>query len=456
MEETFSILYITENAEKYKTMLKNRFMNDDVVDKIVQIHKDYTDILIVREQTARLKNTISKLINKSNGDHSIDFDFSEIKQSGFTENIVTKLLKDNLGNYTKKSLISLAKESKQYLELLETKEKILLKSRNSFVNKLPNLLHESVPIFESEQDNKIIKLYNSPSNSEFNKNGSEKLLNQYELCCKLNIIEDASMIAGNRGYFLVNEGVRLNYALINYALDFLEQKSYKLMYTPHFMKKEKIQQVCQLSEFEETLYKLEDSDLFLIATSEQPITTYFESKKLDNLPVKICGVSSCYRKEAGKHGADTLGIFRVHQFEKIEQFCVTTPDKSWEMMEDMCDVAQEFLSSLGLSYQVVNIVSKELNNAAAMKYDIEGFFPGSGKFRELVSCSNTTDFFSRKIKTTCSTSSGNVFAHLLNSTLCANTRTLCCILETHQVEDGVVIPEVLRKYYNKDKIMFKN
>jgi seryl-tRNA synthetase len=241
--------------------------------------------------------------------------------------------------------------------------------------------------------------------------------------------------------------------LINYALDFLEQKSYKLMYTPHFMKHEKISQVCQLSEFEETLYKIQDSDLYLIATSEQPMTAYFADKQVSNLPIKMCGISTCYRKEAGRHGDDTLGIFRVHQFEKVEQFCITAPDKSWEMMEEMDKTAQEFFESLGLSYRVVNIVSSALNNAASMKYDIEGLFKGTGLYRELVSCSNTTDFFSRKIKTKCGP---NEFAHLLNSTLCANTRTLCCLLETYQVEDGVIIPEVLKKYYNKDKILFKN
>lgn len=435
-----SISYILDNVEQYKNMLRNRFMNESVVDTIVNLHKSYVDILITKEKTAKLKNDISKLINKQNGSHSIEFDFNvEVDPSN--------LFDLDLSVYTKNSLITLGRILKPKLEMLDKEQASLLCQRNDLVSKMPNLLHSAVPIFESEKNNQIIKVHNA-----FDNDPNAKLFNQYELCCKLQIFEEAGSIAGHRGYFLVNEGVRLNYALINYALDFLEQKSYKLMYTPHFMKREKIEQVCQLSEFEDTLYKIEDSDLFLIATSEQPMTAYFADKQVDNLPIKMCGISSSYRKEAGKHGSDTLGIFRVHQFEKVEQFCVTEPDKSWEMMEEMCKTSQEFFESLGLSYRVVNIVSKELNNAAAMKYDIEGLFRGTGLYRELVSCSNTTDYFSRKIGTKCSS---QAFAHLLNSTLCANTRTLCCILETHQVEDGVIVPEVLRKYYNKEKIMFK-
>lgn len=439
-----SIAYILDNIEQYKQMLKNRFLDDSVIDKIELLHKKSVDILIEKEKTSQLRNIVSNLINKQNEFNSVEFDFnSEINPSN--------LVKQDMSIYTKESLITLGRILKVKFTEQDKLHAAALVQRNTLVNTVPNLLHSLVPIFESEENNKIIKVYNA-FDSDSNSSSNAKLFNQYELCCKLGILEEAGEIAGHRGYFLVNEGVRLNYALINYALDFLEQRQYKLMYTPHFMKKEKIEQVCQLSEFEETLYEIKDSDLFLIATSEQPMTAYFADKQLNNLPIKMCGLSTCFRKEAGKHGKDTLGIFRVHQFEKVEQFCVTTPDKSWAMMEEMCNTAQDFFKSLGISYRVVNIVSKELNNAAAMKYDIEGLFRGTGLYKELVSCSNTTDYFSRRIKTKCASKE---FAHLLNSTLCANTRTLCCLLETHQVEDGVTIPEVLRSYYNKDKIMFK-
>lgn len=453
-----SISHILDNADKYKQMVRDRFLDKSQmkpecehmsvdIDEIIRLHRLYVDTLIRVEKTRKLKNIISKsnnkTKNKSDSDQSdLEFDFS-------VDLDVVKILEDeNLINnkYSLSSLRKLGSELKPLLEIYENDMKTYLEKRNALVEKVPNIIHPSVPIFESEENNQIIKITQIPETND-------KYLDQYQLCCKLGIIEEAGNIAGHRGYFLVNEGVRLNYALINYGLDFLQKKGYKLMYTPHFMKKEQMEQVCQLSDFQETLYNIEGGELFLIATSEQPMTSYFSNTQNNNLPIKLCGISSCYRKEAGKHGKDTLGIFRVHQFEKIEQFCVTEPDKSWETMEEMMKTSEEFYESLGISYRVVNIVSKELNNAAAMKYDLEGFFKGSKKFRELVSCSNTTDYFSRKIRVK---GNNKEFAHMLNSTLFANTRIICCLLETHQCEDGVIVPEVLRKYYDCEKILFKN
>lgn len=460
--------HILDNIDAYKKMIRDRFLdvgpNNLNIDELINVHKLYVDSLVKLESTRKLKNDISKLngkISKTNqsaqsaqpADH-VDCNFNEPID-------ILKLVNGELTNlekYSVESLRKIAKELNKILVKFELETNELLLQRDKFLNLIPNLIHPLVPISDSEEQNQIIKIYNAPNTintsnmSNMSNSTNSNLLNQYELCQKLKIIEECSNVAGNRGYFLVNEGVRLNYALINYGLDFLQKKGYKLMYTPHFMKKDQIGQVCQLSEFSETLYGVDDSEFFLIATSEQPMTSYFSNTLNNNLPIKLCGVSTCYRKEAGKHGVDTLGIFRVHQFEKIEQFCVTDPDKSWEQMEEMIQTSQEFYESLGISYRVVNIVSKELNNAASMKYDLEGYFSGSKKYRELVSCTNTTDYFSRKIKVK---NANRDFAHMLNSTLFANTRTICCILETHQCSDGVVVPEVLRKYYDCEKIYFK-
>ena len=169
------------------------------------------------------------------------------------------------------------------------------------------------------------------------------------------------------------------------------------------MRQSMMSNVAQLSEYDETLYKIDSGDsqdpLYLIATSEQPITALHQNKYLSDkdLPIKYAGQSTCFRKETGAHGKDTLGIFRVHQFEKIEQFCITAPDKSREMMEEMINICKEFYNSLGISYRVVSIVSGALNNAAAIKYDLEAYFPGSSSYRELVSCSNCTDYQSKKV-----------------------------------------------------------
>lgn len=175
---------------------------------------------------------------------------------------------------------------------------------------------------------------------------------------------------------------------------------------------------------------------------------------------RYAGFSTCFRKEAGAAGKDNWGIFRVHQFEKIEQFCLTEPEKSWEMFNEMISTSEEFMQSLGFQYRVVAIVSGALNNAAAKKYDLEAWFPYQNTFKELVSCSNCTDYQSRRLEIRCGVkkaqSQEKVYVHCLNSTLCATERTLCCILETHQREDGVVVPEALRPYMGgRDFLPFK-
>jgi len=211
-----------------------------------------------------------------------------------------------------------------------------------------------------------------------------------------------------------------------------------------------------LEQFDEELYKVtgDEDDKYLIATSEQPISAlhsdeWFENPK-EQLPIKYAGYSTCFRKEAGSHGKDVRGIFRVHQFEKIEQFCLTAPEASWDMFHQMVATSEEFYQSLGLPYRVVAIVSGALNNAAAMKYDLEAWFPFQGVYRELVSTSNCTDYQSRRLEVRCGLKqkgdSKKVYVHMLNGTLCATERAMCCLVENYQTEDGVAIPEVLRPY----------
>jgi len=215
-------------------------------------------------------------------------------------------------------------------------------------------------------------------------------------------------------------------------------------------------ETAQLEDFDEQLYKVvgeaADKDMYLIATSEQPISAYHRGEVLlpEQLPLRYAGVSTCFRKEAGSHGKDAWGIFRIHQFEKIEQFCITDHESSWAMHEEMIKIAQEFYQSLGFAYRVVSIVSGALNNAAAKKYDLEAWFPSLGVYRELVSASNCTDYQSRAMDTKLGHAKQGdkerKFVHMLNATLCATERTICCILENYQDDTGVVVPEVLRPF----------
>jgi seryl-tRNA synthetase len=234
------------------------------------------------------------------------------------------------------------------------------------------------------------------------------------------------------------------------------------------MNKDVMAEIAQLEDFDEQLYKISgktddpegSTEKYLIATSEQPICAFHKGDWMDpkELPLRYAGISTCFRKEAGSSGKDIRGIFRVHQFDKIEQFCITPDDYEVSSAEQrrMLDTAKEFYDSLGIGYRVVVIVSGALNDAAVKKYDLEGWFPGQNAYRELVSCSNCTDYQSRGVGVRCghgttATASHDLaarasYVHMLNATLCATGRGICCILETHQTDDGVVVPTVLRPY----------
>ncbi|KAL7000384.1 serine--tRNA ligase [Sarracenia purpurea var. burkii] len=348
-------------------------------------------------------------------------------------------------------MIRSTEENKQ---LTAEKEAEVQEARAALYSKLEiigNLVHDSVPVSNDEANNAIIRSWGQ-------KRLEPKLKNHVELVELLGIadIKKGANIAGGRGFYLKGDGVRLNQALINFGLDFLEKRGYTPLQTPFFMRKDIMAKCAQLAQFDEELYKVtgEGDDKYLIATAEQPLCAYHIDDWIhpSQLPIRYAGYSSCFRKEAGSHGRDTLGIFRVHQFEKVEQFCITSPNgnESWDMHEEMIKNSEEFYKMLNIPYQVVAIVSGALNDAAAKKYDLEGWFPASNTYRELVSCSNCTDYQSRRLEIRYGQKKNNEqtkqYVHLLNSTLTATERTICCILENFQREDGVEIPEVLQGF----------
>jgi seryl-tRNA synthetase len=333
------------------------------------------------------------------------------------------------------------------------------RNRVEVLKEIGNLIHPDVPVSADEEDNAIIREFGTILKAE--DIGVEKLQSHVDLIEMINGLntEKGSLIAGSRGYFLQSTAIWLQQALIQYSLRFLEELNFELIYTPFWMRKQIMSQVAQLSQFDDELYKLTSSkgsddpeEKYLIATSEQPIAALHLNEWIDanSLPLRYGGLSTCFRQEVGSHGRDTRGIFRVHQFEKIEQFIVAAPSKSWDNFHEMIGNSERFYQSLGIPYRVVSIVSGALNNAAAMKYDLEAFFPGSNAYRELVSVSNCTDYQSRRLQIRYGQTkkmSGQVeYVHMLNGTLCAVTRVICCILENYQTKDGIRIPKVLQEF----------
>jgi seryl-tRNA synthetase len=324
-------------------------------------------------------------------------------------------------------------------------------------SEIGNIVGDKVPISMTEDDNGVERQWHpdGPNGKVEKKND---ILSHHEVMMRLEAfdMERGAKISGHRGFFLLDNGVDLNQALINYGLDFLRKRGYKKIMAPFMMRKDIMSKTAQLDEFDEALYRVsgDEDDKYLIATSEQPISAFHSDEWFDKpseqLPIKYAGYSTCFRKEAGAHGKDTWGIFRVHQFEKIEQFCITDPASSWEMLDQMVETSEAFYQSLGLPYRVVSIVSGALNNAAAMKYDLEAWFPFQGEYKELVSCSNCTDYQSRRLEVRCGIKKqGDTkknYVHMLNGTLCATERALCCLVENYQTPEGLRIPEVLQLY----------
>jgi seryl-tRNA synthetase len=320
---------------------------------------------------------------------------------------------------------------------------------NQTLMQLPNIMHESVPTGKDEHDNVEIRKWGTPPQFPF------KPLDHIDLATKLDLVdlERAARVAGARFYYLKKDLVRLNYALIGYALDFIAQKGYTVMQPPYLLKREVLSGAVALSDFEDVIYKIEGEDLYLLATSEHALNAFHFGEILDGktLPLRYGGVSPCFRKEAGAHGRDTKGIFRVHQFEKVEQFVFCRPEDSWKEHEKLIGNAEELFQALKLPYRVVNVCSGDLGTVAAKKYDLEVWLPGQNTYREAVSCSNCTSYQAVRsnVRYRDRTSDPTEYVHTLNSTFVATERTLIAIMENFQQGDGsIAIPEVLRSYMN--------
>jgi seryl-tRNA synthetase len=333
------------------------------------------------------------------------------------------------------------------LESLEERLDSVSKELHQILFNLPNIPHESVPDGSTEDDNVEVRRWGEAV-------ADNQLLDHVDLLERLGLadLEAAAKIAGARFYFLKDELVLLNWALIRFALDFLARKGFKIVQPPYMIQRRYMEGVVAFQDFQDMLYKIEGEDLYLVGTAEHPIAGMHADEILDGriLPLRYAGVSPCFRREAGAHGKDTKGIFRVHQFEKVEQFVFCKPSQSWDEHELLIRNAEEIYQALGLPYRVVNICIGELGPIAAKKYDLEVWMPAQRRYRELVSCSNCTDYQANRLEIRYREAphiEETQYVHTLNSTAIATERTIVAILENYQRRDGSVdIPEVLHPY----------
>ena len=409
------------NPDLIKESQRRRFKPVEAVDEIIVEDEKWRKISFIIDNLKKERNTIQKQVAE----------FKKAKQE--CEEQVGKI-----------------KSIGEEIIVLEKEQEELKSNINKLLSKIGNLVADDVPVgIDEDTVNRVERKWGTPRDPK-------GLLNHHDLLWRIGGYEPerGSAVAGHRGYFLKDVGVLLNQAFINYGIAFLRARGYCPLQPPYFMNKEVMAGVAQLEEFDEALYHVaggEAGDKYLIATSEQPICGYHMGEWMEekSLPVKYAGISTCFRKEAGSHGKDTWGIFRVHQFEKVEQFIICEGDieVSKKMQDEMIACAEEFYQSLGFPYHVINIASGALNNAAIKKLDLECWFPGYNAYRELVSCSNCTDYQSRSMEIRCGIKKlgdrEKKYVHMLNATLCATGRAICCLLENYQEKDGVRIPEVL-------------
>jgi seryl-tRNA synthetase len=320
------------------------------------------------------------------------------------------------------------------------------------------MLDPTVPLGEDDHGNVQVKTWGPIPTFNF------QIKNHIDLANTLGIVdmERAGKISGARFFFLKNQLALLDLALTSFAMHELSKKGYVAIEPPFMMNKASYEGVTALADFADVLYKIEGEDLYMIATSEHPMAAMYMTEviKEQDLPLKLAGFSPCFRKEAGAHGKDTRGIFRTHQFNKIEQFIFCKPEDSVRLHEELLATAEDLLQKLELPYRVVSVCTGDIGAVAAKKYDIEAWMPAQNDYREVVSCSNCTDYQARRLGIRYREKEGappKGFLHTLNSTAIATGRTMVALLENNQNEDGTInVPKVLQKYMGDFEKIVKN
>jgi len=414
------IKFVRDNPDAVKENLKRRGDEGKVV---------WVDELLAND--AKWRNIQSEANNLRSKRNKITEQIAQLRKKGED---VSNLMKE-------------AEQIPDHIKGLEKQTAELEGKITATLMELPNIMHESVPFGKDENDNQEVKKWGDLPKFHFQPK------DHIDLASKLGLIdmERAAKVAGSRFYYLRGDLVKLNYALIRFALDFLEMKGFNLAQPPYLLRRDAVGGAVAMSDFEDVLYKVEGQDLYLLATSEHALLAQHMDEILDgkSLPLRYGGISPCFRKEAGAHGRDTKGIFRIHQFEKVEQFVFCKPEQSWEEHEKLIANAEEFVQMLKIPYRIVNVCTGDLGSVAAKKYDLEGWMPGQGKYREIVSCSNCTSYQAvrSKVRFRDKPDEPTKWVHTLNSTLIATERALVGIMENYQHEDGSIsIPETLQTY----------
>lgn len=406
---------IRDNPEIVKKSQKKRGFSVDDINEVLNLDKEWRKLKGQVDSLRQKRNKISNEIN--------------------------------LAKKTGKNFERLLEEAKNIPKQLEQIEKLMeqiKQERDSILMEIPNIIDESVPVGDASK-NKVLKEYGKRPTFKF------KFKDHTDLLESLDLIDTkkASEVSGSRFYFLKGDLVKLNYALINFAMDFMIKKGFTLIQPPFMLRKNVLAGALPLGVFEETIYKIDGEDLYLIGTSEHALNSYHmnEILPINKLPIRISGVSTCFRKEAGTHGKDEKGIFRVHQFEKVEQFSFCKPEDSWKEFDWLLNNSIGIFKLLGIPFRTVVLSSEDTGRVSTKTIDLEGWFPSQNTYRELGSCSNCLDYQARRSNIKYQDKNELKFVYTLNNTAIATERMIACIVENNQQADGSIkIPKALWKY----------
>ena len=363
-----------------------------------------------------------------------------------SRNTFTKRIQE--GKTKKEDVKPLIEEAKAIPQKIKDKETLMEQLREKidyYLMRLPNVLHDSVPVGVGEQDNQVLREWGVKRKLDF------ELKHHGQAGVDLDVadFERAVKISGAGFYFLKGDLALLDFALQNLAIRMLVERGFTLIEPPLLMRRKPYEGVTDLADFENVMYKVQDDDLYLIATSEHPMAAMYmdEVMREDQLPIKYAGISACFRREIGKHGLDERGLFRVHQFNKIEQFIFCNPKDSWQYHEELIRNAEDLMKTLEIPYRIVNVCTGDIGTVAAKKYDLEGWSPRENKYIELMSCSNCTAYQAARLNIRYRDIDENKPIHTLNSTMVATSRALRLIIENYQEKDGsILVPTALQPY----------
>ena len=418
----FDIKLLRENPELVKKNLEKRQDPQviELMNSIIDNDKKYRKLLQEAQDLKQKRNEVSREI-------------AELKKSG-------------------QEASSKMQEAQEIPEKLKKLEEEMEKSKEKldiFLMSLPNLLHESVPYGKDDTENVETKKGGTKPEFDFEPKTHAEILTNMGLLDE----ERAVKVSGSGFYYLKGSLALLEQAIVKYAIDFLVKRGYIFITPPSMLRRDAYQGVVDLSDFESVMYKIDGEDLYMIATAEHPVGAMFwkETLNKEDLPLKFVGLSTNFRKEIGSHGKYTKGTFRVHQFNKVEQFIFSTPEQSWALHEELQKNSEELYEGLGLHYRTVNVCTGDIGSIAAKKYDTE-IWMADGEYREAGSNSNCTDYQARRLGIRYREKEGQIpigFVHTLNNTALATSRTLIGVVEQYQQADGsVLIPEALQPYMN--------